>query len=71
MRAITSGAPPAPVVTISLTGAVGKFCAVAGVPVTAARPVRTKPAMMNLLILRSAAKPRVSKDGHSAGAPAG
>jgi hypothetical protein len=30
MRAMTSGAPPAPVVTISLTGAVGKFCAGAG-----------------------------------------
>src|SRR5688572_23347226 len=27
MRAMTSGAPPAPVVTISLTGALGKFCA--------------------------------------------
>ena len=30
MRAMTSGAPPAPVVTISLTGAVGKVWADAG-----------------------------------------
>ncbi len=48
MRAMTSGAPPAPVVTISLTGAVGKFCAGAGVAVTAASNTRAQSRRMSV-----------------------